>query len=63
VRDDGVGDPGGPGSLGKQLVVALAGQLGGTVSGDDTGPGTTARAVFPASRFIGMSGDGADRAA
>jgi two-component sensor histidine kinase/PAS domain-containing protein len=63
VRDDGVGDPGGPGSLGKQLVVALAGQLGGTVSGDDAGPGTTVRVVFPAGRFLGAPVGGADRAA
>lgn len=71
VADDGVGDPGGPGSLGKQLVTALAGQLGGTVSAEGPGiaggigggRGTTVRVAFPAARFRDAVEGDAPRAA
>jgi PAS domain S-box-containing protein len=68
VKDDGVGDPGGPGSLGKQLVTALAGQLGGIVTNVPEPAGTTVRVTFPASPlhsgpFRSAAESGTDRAA
>lgn len=53
IADDGPGMPGGPsahqGSLGLQLVEALAGQLNGSLRFDNTEPGLAVRLSFPLS--------------